>query len=275
MHDSSELSVWEEHLFWLGILQDHAIFVRDWLPTTQTSYVQAAAHYVDAFEQHLQQLGQLDSSLSFQDEQMIRLARSIWSTAYGYFQFEGTIQRLRIENVLTINLSPTYFNGTLNENEEYLRLLRAYVQGAAPEPLPLWSLLDLWLEDQLGHAALLRNISDPIELGIIKQAERYISIFQAFIVQNHHIRGYLRFAAPGMPRQRLLAVEVGRAALEMNAFIVEVIGQYKESEYLSRTTLRFLQHHLPETCYFVRKLSAYAPELAQTAATCSVQRPPV
>jgi hypothetical protein len=126
--------------------------------------------------------------------------------------------------------------------------------------------------DQLGHAVLLRNVLDPIEVGVMAKTDRYIEQFRSFVLQNHHIRGYLRFAPPGIPRQRKLAADVGRTTLEMNAFVLRVIELYKETEVMNRTTLRFLQHHVPETCYFVRKLSAYDPALAHAAATCSLRR---
>jgi hypothetical protein len=47
--------------------------------------------------------------------------------------------------------------------------------------------MDLWLEDQLGHAVLFENLLDPIEIMVFKQADSYIGKVQTFIVQNHHL----------------------------------------------------------------------------------------
>ncbi|MGF9889576.1 hypothetical protein ABEX78_13110 [Priestia megaterium] len=47
--------------------------------------------------------------------------------------------------------------------------------------------MDLWLEDQLGHAVLFKNLLEPIEIMVSKQADSYIGKFQTFIVQNHHL----------------------------------------------------------------------------------------
>ncbi|SDD63370.1 protein of unknown function [Paenibacillus sp. UNCCL117] len=274
MKGSATITVWQEHLFWLEILQDHAIFVRDHLSAERADEVKEAERYVQLFGGLIRELEGLDPAAGPGEAGLMNFARRAWPVAVGYYRFEGTIQSLRVQNELMIDLSPTYFNGTLNENAEYLRLLSSYVRGEQPEELPLWSLLDLWLEDQLGHAVLLRNVLDPIEVGVIRQTDAYIAMFQGFILQNHHIRGYLRFAPPGIPRQQQLASEVGRVSLEMNAFIREVIEKYKGRKVMNRTTLRFLQHHLPETCYFIRKLSHYAPELSESAAACSIRRLP-
>ncbi|MGF7031106.1 hypothetical protein J2T17_002012 [Paenibacillus mucilaginosus] len=272
MNGGAELSVWEEHLFWLEILQDHAYFVRDALSPDAVREVEAARWYIAAFEQRLRELLTLDPALGPETPQMRAFAEAAWLVAEGYFRFEGRLQNLRINNELIVNLTPTYFNGTLGENQEYLRQLTAFREGRWADPQPLWQLLDLWLEDQLGHAVLLRNVTDPVEVGVLAKAGEYAEKFQGFILQNHHIRGYLRFTPPGMPRQQLLASEVGQVALEMNNFIRGVIARYKARQLLSRTTLRFLEHHLPEACYFIRKLSAFAPEIAEEARTCSIRR---
>ncbi|CAI8730274.1 hypothetical protein ABWK29_01160 [Priestia megaterium] len=47
--------------------------------------------------------------------------------------------------------------------------------------------MDLWLEDQLGHAVLSEKLLDPIEMMVSKKADSYIGKFQTFIVQNHYL----------------------------------------------------------------------------------------
>lgn len=132
-----------------------------------------------------------------------------WQVSRGYFEFEGRLQSLRIDNKVNLNLSPTYLNGTLAENQEYLRILSYLVQGVKPEPLSLVNLMDLWLEDQLGHAVLCRNLLDPIEVFQSKQIDGFINKYQVFIVQNQHLKGYLRFKEPGFERRRNLHMRLG------------------------------------------------------------------
>jgi len=273
MAETASISVLEEHLFWLEIIQDHAYFVRDHLSSAERQWIAAAEQYIRLFEQLLQQANQADKQKEPSSQEMISLAKEAWPVTNGYFQLEGQLQNLRIQNKVNLNLSPTYLNGTLNENQEYIRLLSFYVHGQTPPSLSLVDLMDLWLEDQLGHAVLLRNILDPIEVAIIKQAELYIARFQAFIVQNHHMRSFLRFSPPNMPRQQLMAFNVGQTTIEMNEFIQSVVAQFRTTQLLSRTTLRFLEHHFPETCYFVKKLSLYVPSLSVSAAKCSLRKP--
>ncbi|MEH7120702.1 DUF2935 domain-containing protein [Neobacillus vireti] len=270
---SGNISVWEEHLFWLEILQDHAIFVRDHLSATESNEISIAEGFNQSFQGLLNNLKQLNPSLSYSSDEMASFAKQAYSTSYEYYRFEGHLQNLRIKNEINLNLTPTYLNGTLNENQEYLRLLTYFANGQQPVPQRLDQLLDLWLEDQLGHIILLRNLVDPIELSVERQADLYAQKFQMFILQNHHIKGFLRFTEQGFPRQNELAFEVGRTVMDMNQYIRSVVGKYKGNRILNKTTLRFLEHHFPETCYFIKKLAEFAPELQVESIQCSLRKP--
>jgi hypothetical protein len=95
---SADISVWQEHLFWLEILQDHAVFIRDHMPAGRAWFIGEAERYVQAFAVLIWELGQLDPSAGVKDERMITFAQRAWPAAYGYFRFEGDVQRRRVEN---------------------------------------------------------------------------------------------------------------------------------------------------------------------------------
>ncbi|MFV8829208.1 DUF2935 domain-containing protein [Alkalihalobacterium sp. APHAB7] len=267
------ISPWEEHLFWLEILQDHAYFVRDHLSPSETEWVQIAHEYIGVFADVLDRLKQLDQRLAASSPEMVEFSKMAHNISNQYYQFEGYMQQLRLQNLVNLNLTPTYLNGTLSENREYLRILSYYVQGQDYPPLPLVDLLDLWLEDQVGHLVLLRNVLDPIEVGLTSQTDLYITVFRGFILQNFHIKGFLKVMPHGLPRLDRLAREVGEATLETNEFIRQVVEMYEGTEVLTRTTLRFFEHHFPETCYFIKHLSKFAPELTEEAMQCSLLKP--
>lgn len=270
---TTTISVWEEHLFWLEILQDHAIFVRDHLSPEAKNQITIAEGFISSFGILLNNLRKINPALTFSASELISFAKQAYSVSYEYYRYEGHLQNLRIKNQINFNLSPTYLNGTLSENQEYLRLLSYYSNGQDAVPQRLDQLLDLWLEDQLGHIILLRNLVDPIELAVDRQTDLYSQRFQMFILQNHHIKGFLRFTEQGFPRQKELALEVGRTVIEMNKYISSIVEKYKGNKLLNKTTLRFLEHHFPETCYFIKKLAEFAPELLSESTHCSLRKP--
>lgn len=266
------ISLWDEQLFWLEMLQDHAYFVRDHLSPSEVQYVNQAQQYIQQYGGLLSELQNISRSVQPSDMEMINFSQKAWQVAKGYLDFEGNMQALRIENEVNLNLVPSYFNGTYIENKEYLRILSYLVEGRNPVPLSLPKLLDLWLEDQHGHASLLLSMLDPLEVMTKKQTEAYVQKFQVFISQNHQMKGYLRVKEPGFARQREFVYEVGTTTLEMNRFITNVVRKFKDSKLFNKTNLRFLEHHFPETCYFIKKLSYYEPRLQAEASRCSLVR---
>ncbi|WP_257347114.1 DUF2935 domain-containing protein [Pseudalkalibacillus decolorationis] len=266
-----KISVWQEHHFWLEILEDHAHFIHDYLSAFEKKFVDTALQYIKAFNKLRQHLCTINQSLSEDSAEMIQLAKQINPVALGYYQFEGQLQRLRIVNRVNLNLSPSYLNGTLSENQEYLRQLSFYMQGKEPPILPLVDLLDLWLEDQLGHSALLIQILDAVELPLLQQAEHFKNVFSAHIIKNDAIKGYLRFIKPGFSVQNHFAKEVAESVLGLNQLVLKVLKLYVDDEVLNQATLRFIEHHFPEACYFLRKLTYYTPDL--NIPPCSLSKP--
>jgi len=264
-------SVWEEHLFWLEMLQDHAHFIHDFLSAKETQWIHIAAQYIDLYQQLRNEHQALDRTLPEASPEMVDFARRVYPIAHGYFLFEGHLQKLRINNEVNLNLTPTYLNGTLSENQEYLRMLQFYMRGEVPPVLPLIDLLDLWLDDQLGHAALLVRALDGVELLLVEKINQIRQIYQAHIVKNRALRGYLRFTPPDAPISHKFARDIAQTVLAFNQVVLEVTTLYKGNEVLNQTTLRFLEHHFPESCYFLNKLTFYAPEIETPP--CSLSKP--
>ncbi|WP_035351903.1 DUF2935 domain-containing protein [Fictibacillus gelatini] len=262
---------WEEHAFWLEILEDHAYFIRDFLSPDEERWVAGAQYYIHAFSQLRKKLQTISLQETESSQKMIEFSNEAYPVAYGYYQFEGHLQRLRIENKVNLNLTPTYLNGTLNENQEYLRLLSFYRNGETPPILSLVELLDLWLEDQVGHAALLIRSIDGVELPLVKETEQFKQQFEAHMVKNEAIKGYLRFTPQNFPAQIHFARNVALSVSGFTRLVEHAVQLFEKEEIFTQTTLRFLEHHFPEACYFLKKLSHYAPDIHYPP--CSLSKP--
>ncbi|WP_078554734.1 DUF2935 domain-containing protein [Bacillus alkalicellulosilyticus] len=271
LNSNLEISVWEEHQFWLEILEDHAHFIHDFLAPSETKWIDMAKQYITSFQQLQQQLQTIPSTSPLDSNEMIQIAHLIEPYALGYYKFEGHIQQLRVFNEVNLNLPPTYLNGTLNENEEYLRLLSYYKEGKNPPLLRLDALMDLWLEDQVGHAALLVRALDGVELALVQKTELYKQQFQAHMLKNKSIKSYLRFIPSGSPIEQRFAKEVAQSVHDLNEFVLSIVTLFKSDSVLNQTNLRFLEHHFPESCYFLRKLILYVPDIQ--ISPCALQKP--
>ncbi|NDI36031.1 DUF2935 domain-containing protein [Chengkuizengella sediminis] len=272
MNNQNQLTAWEEHQFWLEVLEDHAHFIHDFLAPSEQKWIGIASQYIHAFRSLRKKLDSINPELSYSSPEMKNFASEVYPVAEGYYKFEGYIQHLRLQNKVNLNMWPTYLNGTLSENREYLRILSYAMRGETPPPLSLVDLMELWLDDHLGHAHLFIDIMDPVETLLIKEAEESEKKFLAHILKNRQIRGYLIFTAPGFPVQRAFAKEVSESVVSLYGLVEKLVEMYKDSEVLNRSTLRFIEHHFPESCYFLRKLAAYNPDIYKIE-NCPLTKP--
>jgi hypothetical protein len=260
MHRQSYISTWEEHYFWLKILSDHAHFVRDYLSPAEKEYVKIANSFIDQFAYLRERLKYLNPQLSASSPEFISFAREVHPISYGYFSLESNLEFLRLRNQINLNLTPSFLTGTLLENQEYLRILGYLTCGKEAPPLSLIALLDLWLEDQAGHAELLANGLDPIEGDLITKATVLSRTFLSYLTINRKIKQMEHFTHDQVPQQTRFVQRVIHSVNEFNQLVIYVLNEYKEKQIFSRLTYRFLEHHLPETCYFLKKLSYYVPD---------------
>ena len=254
------ITVQEEHLFWLEVLEDHAHFLRDYLSPAETVWWQEADRYIGRFREAVKLASLLPSDAPASSEPMITFARTVYPLAESYCRLEGHIQHLRLQNQVNVNLTPSYFNGTIGENLEYLRQLGYWIRGLPAEPLTLTALLSLWLEDQQGHAILLQNHLDPVERQLSLETDRFAALFASYRLENIAMEEFLRFTPPGFPAHRHFSSEVLTTTKAFYGFVQRVVREFEETELISRATLRFLEHHFPDSCYFMRKLSLFVPD---------------
>lgn len=258
--DKCYISTWEEHHFWLKILDDHAHFVRDYLSPAEKEYVKVANQYIEQFTYFRRKLKDLNPQSDVSSAELIHFARDVHPIVYGYFTFESNLEYLRIRNKVNLNLTPSFLTGTLLENQEYLRLLGFYSCGKDAPALSLVALLDLWLEDQAGHAELLANGLDPLEREIIDKAQVLARRFVSFLFHNRKIKQMQHFTHEHVPQQEKFVHQVIRTVNEFTELVIRVLQEYRDKQLFSRLTYRFLEHHLPETCYFLKKLSCYVTD---------------
>lgn len=260
--DKCYISPWEEHRFWLKILDDHAHFVRDYLSPEEKEYVKVANKYIDQFAYFRKKLRHLSPQSAVSSPELIHFARDVHPVVYGYFSFESNLEYLRLRNKVNLNLTPSFLSGTLLENQEYLRILGYYICGNNAPDLSLTQLLDLWLEDQAGHAELLANGLDPLEGEIITKAQMLAKTFISFLFHNRKMKQMEHFTHEQVPQQGKFVHQVIQTVNIFTELVIRVLHEYRDKQLFSRLTYRFLEHHLPETCYFLKKLSCYVSDQA-------------
>lgn len=261
MNVATSLSVFGEHRFWLEILEDHARFLLERLSSREQEWKEAASRYASAFCALRRKLDVLPAPSAASHPEWIAFAKEAHSSAAGYYKLEGQLQALLLAGRVQLSLPPSFLNGTLNENQEYLRLLRYYVQGADAPALPLWNLMELWLDDQLGHVTLLRGMDLPAGLGLPDEAAAIAERIRSHLIRNKDMQGFLRFTPPGFPAQLEFAREAAETVVRFFRLLLDAVVRMRQAEPSPGFALRFMEHQLPEASYFMRKLAAWVPEV--------------
>lgn len=167
MGDHSALSR-EELVFWLGILRDHATFIRDNLGPVERPAIERAEALRIQFAELLQGPA---------------LAEAI-SLAGQLIEFKRDLLRRLTACRLVIHLHAADLNQMIDEAEEFLRA--AGVLAVPEDPFArLLQLHRIWLADAGLHSNMLYVTADPYERLLIDELLHFERLFRNLHLQAH------------------------------------------------------------------------------------------
>ena len=137
-----------EHRFWLQVMGDHARFIHGALAPKEEADIRTARMLIEVFDELLARARQ-----PLSEREVLALTKEAMLQVDALRRFKlSLLERLLLRKV-SIGLPPTFLNHTVNELDEYARILGYLVSGRVPPALhPIHHHL-LWLQDAVGHAA--------------------------------------------------------------------------------------------------------------------------
>lgn len=237
-----------EHRFWLQILGDHARFIYQSLPRSDTEDAGRAVYFIQAFDQL--------RNRSRQDLTGPELA-SLNAQAYRYAQEirDFKLHIIRQSLLGGIHLPATFGNHMVNEVEEYLHILGHLVTGEVPPQLPPIHHHLLWLSDTAVHANGISGFLDIVEKGMKQKSEQFVNHFEALYLQAIELAGFMR---ANLHRFPALTRFNRQAELEMalfNHFLGELMELELNAQLLGSLSPLIVDHFAREACYYLTKLS--------------------
>jgi len=241
-----------EHRFWLQILGDHARFIFNTLSPPEKQDIQAAASYIEAFDQLLGTARSIQMEAELQE-----LATQAHTLTEQFRAFKLDLLSRALLGKVKIGLTPTFINHMVNELEEYLRILNELVQG---KPVPVFDPLHhdfLWLPDAAGHAAAIASDLDSVEKRLIKQSEAFQKHFEQLYMKSIEMAGYMRTNLKDFPAFRRLHHEVDIEMKLFVGFLNELEEMQFSAEVLDRISPLMPDHMMREECYYLTKLAQH------------------
>lgn len=239
-----------EHRFWLQVLGDHARFIHDILSPREDREVARARHFVEVFDGLLKEARRPDvgAHLHLLTQHAIDYAEQIR-------EFKLHLLRRHLLGEISILLPPTFLNHTVNEVEEYIRILRCLLAGDTPPPVhPIHHHL-LWLSDAAVHADIIKNNLDFVEKDLITRSKRFSHHFEAYYLKALELAGYLRTSVDQFPALDRFNHMVGFEMRLFLDFLHEIEEMELSDQVLGALSVLLPDHMAREECYYLIKLA--------------------
>ncbi|MFZ5643826.1 MAG: DUF2935 domain-containing protein [Bacillota bacterium] len=161
-----------EMAFWLGIMRDHAIFIRDNLGPYERQWVESAEKMRIVFEELLTRV------------QSVTREEAVSATE-NLIALKSQLLMLLLKCSVVIHLQPSDLSHMINEAQEFLRVLGRLPAPPADTPALLLHLNRLWLSDAAGHSAMLYRILDPHEYRLLMELQQYEYTFNSLFIKAY------------------------------------------------------------------------------------------
>jgi hypothetical protein len=238
-----------EHRFWLQIMGDHSRFIFFSLAPTESEYILTAQEFIILFDQLLEQ-----SLKKLSVTELEELNRKAYEATYRLREFKIELLSMTLSSDLKSHLPPSFYNGMLNELEEYLFILNSLMNRQVPQLHPLHYHM-LWLSDAVNHAASIKSELDFIEKDLTNLANHFEIEFQDLDTKSFTMNGYLRTGLSDFPALARLNELVEDSINDFMEFLGTIRDQRIDGKVLGTLMPLMADHMYREECYYLLKLS--------------------
>ena len=252
-----------EHEFWLQVLGDHSRFILDSLSPEENRAIGEAKRFKKVFDELLFEARQLESTGSFYD-----LTLRSEGSVRELKKFKLSLLEKQLAKKVKIQLSPTFINHTINELEEYERILSYFKKN---ESLPILHELHhhlLWLQDAYGHAEAIYVNLDATEKKLKEKSHLFTVHFEQFYLKAVEFTGYLRTKKYDFPALDRMNDESKLEIQAFQMFLKELLELNISAQVLGTFPALMADHMFREECYYLTKLAestkAQSPECDPT-----------
>lgn len=238
-----------EHQFWLHVLADHSRFIHDSLNPSQTKDVAKANHFIERFNQLL------NESKSLTNSNVIAFSKLAEDAANHLRTFKLSIIKRQLVGEISIHLSPTFVNHMVNELEEYLLVLSYLKNGERPPTFHELHHHLLWLMDASGHAGTINDEMDGVEKRLKEKSDHFEKHFNQFYLKAVELTGYLRANLTTFPALQRFNHEVEIEMKLFRTFLLELEEMELSHQTLGTFSALMADHMAREECYYLIKLA--------------------
>lgn len=231
-----------EKAFWLGIMRDHTLFIRDNLGPGEKEAVARA----DALHCLFEDL--VGRAATVTDQEAAGATENL-------IAFKSSLLARQLDCGITLHLEPSDLNHMINEAKEFLRVLGRLPGPAADTPSLLLHLNRIWLADAAGHSAMMYRVLDPLEYRQLMELKQYEEIFNHQFIKAVAKDQMYRAVGRGFPSLYGFINEA-RAAVQAHIDLLRNLEKAIGSCSLENNGNPLLPNHMVrEETYFLTRLA--------------------
>jgi hypothetical protein len=187
-------------------------------------------------------------------KQLNDLNRKAYQAVQDFRRYLLNIMRQQIGERTVINMTPEVQNVYVNEAEQYLDILGAFMQNsehvynAAAESIK-------WLLNLYTATVYLEQSIGVSFVDYKEEARKFAHNFLVLYLRSYEIHGLLRTGLKEMPVLDQLSDDIQKEITRFAEFIFNLIKLKEQKKFFGSVTLLYLDSTYRQLCYFMSRLS--------------------
>ncbi|EGO63269.1 DUF2935 domain-containing protein [Acetonema longum] len=243
--------------FWLTIMQEHAVFIRAFLPAENRDLRDEAQRFCQAFGTLLTRAERVQSSSKFRE-----LASETEVLVKDFYRFNRRLLQMSLAGNLCGALYPLFLDHLSREAAYFLLLLQSVCAGKQPygvmsQPEEIL----FWVRLMGDHGSFLRQMLDPSERSLICTAEEFAREFDGLYLQGTDYISILR-GGNIVPSFTRYTQDTRVASQRMRDFNRALYNMINDNRVLSIIPALMADHMRREADHFLLTLAMIEKKLA-------------
>lgn len=236
----------EEVKFWLTIMREHALFIKNGLPVAHADLISEADDYYRRFGDLLKRANTLHGDKKYKE-----LIHDSLELVRKFFRFKRRLLRMALTGRLGGSLFPLMLDHDSREALYALRVLEKLCAGkqAYYQASMIWEML-FWLRIMSDHIKLIGHLLDPSETGLIATTADFAAEFDALYLQARDFASMLG-AQGDIPAFDRFILDVRAAVIRLRDFKRALYCMIQEGKVIGLIPALLADHMREEAEHFL------------------------
>ncbi|SDD98182.1 DUF2935 domain-containing protein [Sporomusa acidovorans] len=239
----------EEVRFWLHIMEEHALFIKNGLPFDKPDLIEEAT----AFEREFKALRVRAEKISGEKKFTELIADSI-NSVKEFIRYKQLLLGLSMTNQLGSALPPLFFDHIIREAEYFLAILEKFRAG---KKLAVVKALeaDFWLRIMEEHTNFIDSRLDPSERSLLAVVRDYETEFDNLSQQSRDYVSFFEHKPMDLPAFDRFLQDSRAATVRLRDFKQAAYDMIEKDRMLSTIPAMMADHFRREADHFLLVLA--------------------